>query len=79
MTIQGTRSSKYQGCESVFIWYGYGSSILGFDDKKCKKNYSQKFIFLDQLQITYPLASIRASKYKRSLKLSKKNIQHFKT
>ncbi len=73
-----------------FIWYGSGSSILGlipiriqsgsrgFDDQKLKKIYSwkkKKFVFV---YLSLGLHKGRPS-YKRSLHLSKENIQHFIT
>ncbi len=58
------------GCGSVFIWYGYGSSILGwkpiriqvFHDKKWRKNLHKG-----------------GPSYKKSLQTLEGNIQHFKT
>jgi hypothetical protein len=70
--------SGNQGCGSVFIWYGSGSGSRGFDDKnwtnlqlKKKKLKSKTTIYL-----YLGLHKGRPS-YKRSLQLSKKNIQHF--
>ncbi len=65
-----------QGCESVFIWYGSGSSILGWIPdpgvlmtKNWKKFTTVKFFLIKNY--TLPC-------YKRSLQLLKENIQHFK-
>jgi hypothetical protein len=56
--------------------------IQSFNDPKIEeKDYSGKNNFLDQkLHLTYPLGLHKERpSYRRSLQLSKVNIQHFKT
>jgi hypothetical protein len=93
-TGQRRGSSLILGFGSVFIWYGSGSGpsilgwkliwIQGFDDQKLEKIYSWKKItfFGDQkLQLTYLALGLHKGRpiYRRSLQISKENIQHFKT
>ncbi len=83
-----------QGCGSVLIWYGFGSSILswipirirvriqGFRWPKPEKNLQLEkitFFWIKNYNLPIPRPLYRTSKLQRSLQLSKKNIQHFKT
>jgi hypothetical protein len=55
--------------------------IQGFDDQKLKKKKSRHFflLFLTNIAIKFSLALHKGrTSYKRSLQLSKENIQHFK-
>jgi hypothetical protein len=54
----------------------------GFDDQKFEKNLQmkKKICFNQKLQFTLSLGLYKGlSIYRRSLQLSKENIQHFKT
>jgi hypothetical protein len=82
-----------EGCGSAFIWYGSGSSILGWIPiriqrfwwpKIGKKITAEKKIknihFLSNTTIYLSLGLHKGRlSYKRSLQLSNMNIQHFKT
>jgi hypothetical protein len=79
--------SFQQGGGSVFIWYGSGSSILGwipirirgFWWPKREKFYIWKFFLLSKTNIYLSLGLHKGRlRYKRSLQLSKENIQHFR-
>ncbi len=69
-----------QGFGSVFIWYGSGSRV--FITTNWKKFTAEKNLIFCGAKITIYL-SLGLHKgrpsYKRSLQLSKENIQHFKT
>jgi hypothetical protein len=86
-------SVAYQGFGSVFTSYGSGSSILGWIPiriqsrsrvnmtKKWEKFITEKkcfFFYQTTIYLSLCLHKGRPS-YKRSLQLSKENIQHFKT
>ncbi len=73
---------KIRHVGTVIIWYGSGSSILGWVPIRIRIQsgsrvlMNKNWIFLDQkLQLTYPLWRLS---YKISLQISK-NIQGFKT
>ncbi len=53
--------------------------IQGFNDQKLKKNYSGKFFFLLSKTTIYLFLGLHKERpsYRRSLHLSKENIQHF--
>ncbi len=94
-TIERGDPTQRQSFGSVFIWYGYGSSILGwipiwfririqsgsrvFLTKNSTKFKAEKKFFWIKNKIYLSLGLHKGLlSYKRSLQLSKGNIQHFK-
>ncbi len=85
--------SGNEGCGSVFIFSGSGSSILGwtpiririqgFNDQKLRKKITADIFFYFFMIKTAIYLSLGLHKvfpsYRRSLQLSKEAIQHFKT
>ncbi len=62
------------GSVPVFIWYGSGTSILGWISIRIQ------FFWIKNNSLPFPRAPIRIHpSYRRSLQPSKANIQHFKT